>query len=107
MATKRHNEESSSSIAEKFHPRQMELYREAYAQLQDWSDAAEREGLMNAAELSPAQRWRRFQALVAFCRRIQPQPSPYERAEKLASLERFSHAVRELERWKRDHDRSA
>lgn len=84
-----------------------ELYRQAYAQMQDWSEAAERERLLEAAQLSPAERWRQFQTLVAFCRSIQPEQSSFERAEKLAALERFSHAVRALERWKRDHDRPA
>ena len=73
-----------------------ELYRQAYAQWQGWSEAAEKERLLAVAQLSSGERWRQFQALVEFSRNIQPELSSYERAEKLASVERYYEAVRRL-----------
>ena len=84
-----------------------ELYRQSYAQWQGWSDAAEKERLLAAAQLSSGERWRQFQALVEFSRNIQPELSPYERAEKLASVDRYYEAVRRLEEWRQQHGRSA
>ena len=59
-----------------------ELYRQAYAQRQAWSEAAERERLLAAAQLTPGERWRQLQILFEFCRSFQPEQSPFERAEK-------------------------
>lgn len=84
-----------------------ELYRQSYAQRQGWSEAAETERLLAAAQLSPGESWRQFQALVELSRNIQPEPSPYERAEKLVAVDRYYEAVRRLEDWRRQHGRSA
>lgn len=84
-----------------------ELYRQAYAQRQAWSEAAERERLLAAAQLTPGERWRQLQILFEFCRSFQPEQSPFERAEKLAAIDRFYDAVRELERWRETHGISA
>jgi hypothetical protein len=83
-----------------------ELYREAYVRWQEWSEAAEDERLLALAKLSPGERWRQFQALVAFSRSIQPELSPYERAEKIAAIDRYYEAVRRLQEWRQQHDRS-
>lgn len=82
-----------------------ELYRQAYAEMQRWSESAEKERLQAAAQLTPEERWRQFQTLVAFSRNIQPVPSAYERAEKLAAVDRYYEAVRRLQEWKSQHDR--
>lgn len=83
-----------------------ELYRQAYALLQDWGEAAETERLLTTASLSFAERWRQFQALVMFSRSIQPQLSPYEQAEKQAAVDRYYEAVQRLEEWRQQHGRS-
>jgi len=83
-----------------------ELYRQTYAQWQGWSEAAEKERLLAAAQLSSGERWRQFQALVEFSRNIQPELSPYERSEKLAAIDRYYEAVRRMEEWRRQHGRS-
>lgn len=83
-----------------------ELYRQAYAELQSWSKAAETERLLADAQLSPDERWRKFQALVAFSRSISPEQSAFQRAEKLAAVDRYYDAVRRLEEWRQQHGRS-
>lgn len=84
-----------------------DLYRQAYAQLQSWSEAAETERLLATARLSPAERWRQFQTLVAFSRGIQPELSAYERSEKQAAVDRYYEAVRRLETWRLQHGRTS
>jgi hypothetical protein len=84
-----------------------ELYRRTYAQWQGWSNATEKERLLATAQCSSGERWRQFQALVEFSRNIQPELSPYERAEKLAAVDRYNEAVRRLEEWRRQYGRSA
>lgn len=82
-----------------------ELYRQAYAEMQRWSEFAETERLQAAAQLTPEERWLQFQSLVAFSRNIQPAPSPYERTEKLAAVDRYYEAVRRLQEWRGQHGR--
>ncbi len=83
-----------------------ELYRQAYAEMQRWSEFAEKERLLAAARLSPEERWLQFQTLVAFSRNIQPVSSAYDRREKLAAVDRYLDAVQRLQEWRRQHDRS-
>ena len=83
-----------------------ELYRQTYGQWQGWRAAAGKSRLQAASQLSSGERWGQFQALVEFSRNIQPELSPYERAEKLAAVDRYYEAVRRLEEWRRQHGRS-
>lgn len=83
-----------------------ELYRQAYAEMQRWSEFAETERLQAAAQLTPEERWLQFQTLVAFSRNIQPIPSAYDRTEKLAAVDRYLDAVQRLQEWRGQHGKS-
>lgn len=74
------------------------LYRQAYQARREWSEAVER--ARGSEQLTPAEAWERYVALVELCWRLSPQPSERQRAEKLVALERYYARMRELEKWR-------
>lgn len=74
-----------------------DLYRQAYAAYREWNAAEAAERARRSGQLSPAEAWRQYADLVEFCWRLAPQPSAYQRREKLAALDRYYDAVRRLE----------
>ena len=73
------------------------LYQQAYRSFRQWNEAEAAGRARDAGQLTPAEAWRRYVALVEFCWRLSPQPSQHQREEKLAALDRYYAAVRRLE----------
>lgn len=84
-----------------------DLYRQAYAAYREWNAAEAVERAHSAGRLSPAEAWRQYADLVEFCWRLAPEPSAYQRREKLAALDRYYDAVRQLEEWRRTRGTTA
>lgn len=84
-----------------------ELYRKAYALHQQSSDAklVERATLHN--ELSSAEAFKQYVELVEFVWRLCPEPSEWQRKEKLESLNRYYASIQRLEAWRRKHGQAA
>lgn len=80
-----------------------DLYRQAYATYREWNAAEAAERARHTGWLSPAEAWRQYADLVEFCWRLAPEPSAYQRREKLAALDRYYDAVRRLEERRRTH----
>ena len=75
-----------------------ELYRRTYQALREWSAAAEQ--ARASRQLSPAELWQQYVALVEFCLRLCPGPSAHQRREKTAALNLYYERLRKLEQWR-------
>lgn len=84
-----------------------DLYRQAYAAYREWNAAEAAERARDAGRLSPMEAWRQYADLVEFCWRLAPEPSAYQRQEKLAAVDRYHDAVRRLEKRRRPHGTTA
>ncbi len=84
-----------------------ELYRKAYELHQQSSDAKLVERAHLHRELSPAEAFKQYVDLVEFVWRLCPEPSEWQRKEKLESLNRYYAAIQRLEAWRRKHGQAA
>jgi hypothetical protein len=78
-----------------------ELYRKVYALHQQSSDAKLLERARLHSALSSAEAFKQYAELVEFVWKICPEPSAWQRQEKLESLNRYYDAVQRLEIWRR------
>lgn len=83
------------------------LYQQAYRSYRQWNEAEADARARDAGQLTPAEAWRRYVALVEFCWRLSPEPSQHQREEKLAALDRYYAAVQRLEERRRARGTSA
>lgn len=83
------------------------LYRAAYEQYRQWNEAEELERARNAGQLSPAEAWRRYVALVEFCWRLATEQSEQQRSQRLADWDRYYERVQRLETWRRARGQTA
>ena len=83
------------------------LYQQAYLSYRQWNEAEAIARARDAAMLTSAEAWQQYVAVVEFCWRLSPQPSQYQRDEKLATLDRYYAAVQRLEERRRAHGTSA
>lgn len=79
------------------------LYREAQKQYKQWNEAELIEQVRNAGKTPPEKKLRQYFELVEFCRGLNPRQSEWQRAEKLAALDRYYDAVYKLEEWRKQH----
>ncbi len=84
-----------------------ELYRRAYALHQQSSDAKLEERARLHQELSSAEAFKQYADLVALMWRLCPEPSDWQRQEKLESLNRYYEAIQRLEAWRRKRGQTA
>ncbi len=84
-----------------------ELYRKAYALHQQSSEAKLVERARLHQELSPAEAFKQYADLMALVWRLCPEPSAWQREEKLESLDRYYSAVQRLEAWRRSRGKAA
>jgi len=84
-------------------PIDKELYRQAYALYKKSSDAKFLERARLHSELSSAEAFKQYAELVEFVWKICPEPSDWQRQEKLESINRYYAAVQRLEAWRRKH----
>lgn len=74
-----------------------ELYRQANEEYRQWN-ALEAEARLNKSErLSASQAWHRYVDLVEFCWRLHPKQSEWQRAQKLAALNRYYANLEQFE----------
>jgi hypothetical protein len=83
------------------------LYQQAYRSYRQWNEAEAIARARDAAMLTSAEAWQQYVAVVELCWRLSPQPSQYQRDEKLATLDRYYVAVQRLEERRRAHGTSA
>ncbi len=84
-----------------------ELYRKAYALHQQSSDAKLVERARLHSELSSAEAFKQYTDLVEFVWKLCPEPSEWQRKEKLESINRYYAAVQRLEAWRRSRGQTA
>jgi len=84
-----------------------ELYRKAYELHQQSSDAKLVERARLHKELSSAEAFRQYAELVEFVWKLCPEPSEWQRKEKLESLNRYYAAIQRLEAWRRSRGQTA
>lgn len=80
-----------------------ELYRQAYKHYEAWNEAQFASRVRRAGTLKPEEAWERYVALVEFSRKVCPEPSQWQRKQKLAALNRYYERVQKLEAWRRKH----
>ncbi len=78
-----------------------ELYRKAHEALQQWSDAKLLYRVQADASLSPQEAWKRYVDLIEFGWWLCPQPSQWQREQKLADLTRYYERLQKFENWRR------
>ena len=79
------------------------LYRDALKQYKEWNEAELLEQVRNAGNTPPEKKVRQYFELMAFCRLLNPQQSEWQRAEKLAALDRDYEAVIKLEKRRKQY----
>lgn len=84
-----------------------ELYRQAYALHRQSSEAKLVERARLHKELSPAEAFKQYADLMELVWRLCPEPSEWQREEKLESLDRYYAAVQRLEAWRRNRGKAA
>jgi hypothetical protein len=84
-----------------------ELYRKVYALHQQSSDAKLLERARLHSALSSAEAFKQYAELVEFVWKICPEPSAWQRQEKLESLNRYYDAVQRLEARRRNRGQTA
>jgi hypothetical protein len=82
------------------------LWREAMAQYRAWNEAKFVEQVLTAGQKTPAQKWREYQDLFAFGRRIKPEPSLWEQKQVADAWARYYERIQRLERWRRGRGRT-
>jgi len=88
-------------------PIDKELYRQAYALHQQSSDAKLDERTRLHQELSSAEAFKQYADWVELMWRLCPEPSDWQREEKLESLNRYYEAIQRLEAWRRNRGQTA
>jgi len=84
-----------------------ELYRKAYELHQQSSDAKLVERARLHSELSSAEAFKQYVDLVEFVWKLCPEPSEWQRKEKLESIVRYYAAIQRLEAWRRSRGQAA
>jgi hypothetical protein len=84
-----------------------DLYRQAYALHRQSSEAKLDERVRLHQELSPAEAFKQYADLVELMWRLCPEPSEWQREEKLESLDRYYDAVQRLEARRRQRGQMA
>jgi hypothetical protein len=84
-----------------------ELYRKAYELHQQSSDAKLVERAHLHRELTSAEAFKQYADLVEFIWRICPEPSEWQREEKLESLNRYYTAIQRFEARRRNRGQTA
>jgi hypothetical protein len=84
-----------------------ELYRNARAQLREWSELEARRRRQEMSELGSGERWRRYVEVTELCLTLSPSASIGHRRDKLSSVDRYYAAVQQMEaKRRRAHGRS-
>jgi hypothetical protein len=78
-----------------------ELYRNARAQLREWSEVKARRRRQEMSELGPGERWRRYVEVTELCLTLSPSASTRHRRDKLSSVDHYYAAVQRMEAKRR------
>jgi hypothetical protein len=87
-------------------PLDKELYRQAYEHYRQWNEAELIARAREAGKLSPQELWQRYLALIDFGLSTSPQPSPWQREQKLEYFARYYENIQRLEKWRRCDERA-
>lgn len=88
-------------------PIDKKLYREAYEQYRQWSEAKGLERAEMARKLSSSQAFWQYAGLIEFVWQLCPESSPAQRKEKLDALNRYYAQIQKLEAWRRTPRKTA
>lgn len=78
-----------------------ELYRRANEEYRQWNLLEIEARRKKNERLPAAQAWQRYVDLVEFCWRLHPEQSDWQRAQKLAALDRYYIHLQRLEAWRK------
>ena len=84
-----------------------ELYRQAYALHRQSNEAKLDERISMHKELTAAEAFKQYADLVELMWRLCPEPSEWQREEKLESLNRYYDAIQRLETRRRNRGKTA
>jgi hypothetical protein len=79
------------------------LWREALAHYRAWNEAEFADRVRRAGERTPPEKWRAYLDLMAFCWRINPEPSEWEQRQTIEEWEAYYARMRRFEerrRWR-------
>lgn len=77
--------------------------REAMAHYRAWNEAEFIDQVRNAGKKTPEEKWREYQALFAFGRRIKAEASPAAQRQKTREWEGYHERIHRFEAWKKSH----
>ncbi len=77
------------------------VLKEALAQYRAWNEAEFVDQVRNAGRKTPEEKWREYQALFAFGRRIKTEVSPAAQRQAAREWECYFERVRRFEAWRR------
>jgi hypothetical protein len=61
----------------------------------------------NVGGLTPRQAWVQYAGLWELCLKLAPQPSQYQRLERVADLERYYQRMQKIESWRQTNGKIA
>ena len=83
------------------------LWREAIAHYQAWNDAVFADQVLHPSQKTPAEKWRIYQDLYAFGRKIKPQPSLWEQEQTAKTWAAYYESIQQFEQWRKEHGGTA
>ena len=77
------------------------IWLDALAQYRAWNEAEFVDQVHNAGKKTPEEKWREYQALFEFGRRIKAEVSPAAQRQAAREWERYFERIRRFEAWRR------
>ena len=73
------------------------LYREAYQEYQRWNDDEVVARARGAGKLSPLEAWKQYVGLFELCRRLTPQQSSRQSAQRMEDWRQYYTRIQQFE----------
>jgi len=78
------------------------IWQEAIAQYRAWNDDVLASQVLQTPKKTPAEKWRAYQDLYAFARKIRPQPSLWEQEQTAQAWATYYERIQRFERWRQE-----
>jgi hypothetical protein len=82
------------------------IWREAVAYYRSWNEAKFVEQVLTAGQKTLAEKWREYQDLFAFGRRIKPEPSLWEQKQVADAWATYYARIQRFEQWRQRRGRT-
>jgi hypothetical protein len=79
------------------------IWQQALAHYRAWNEAEFIDQVRDAGKKTPEEKWREYQALFAFGRRLRPEPSPAAQRQTAREWEYFYEQIRRFEARRKTH----